>query len=73
MMSDQDAVYNKTTADYHSLNGYKMLMQCVTNSKKHKRPNKSRSYHLATANKTNNKTSAIRKNYKCFSRYYCSN
>lgn len=68
MMSDQDVVSNKTTADYRSLNGYIKLMQCATNSKKHKKSNKSRSCRSTVANKTINITSAIHKNYKNYSR-----
>jgi len=68
MMSDQNAVCNKTTADYRSLNGYIKLMQCATNSKKHRKQNKSRLSRSTTVNKTTNATSAIHKNYKCYSR-----
>jgi len=70
MMSDQDVVYNKTTNDYRSLNGYIKLMQCATNSKKHKKSNKSRFSRPTIANRTTNITSAIHKNYKCYSGYY---
>lgn len=68
MMTDQDVVSNKTTSDYRSLNGYIKLMQCATNSKKHKKSNKSRSCRSTVANKTINITSAIHKNYKNYSR-----
>ncbi|XP_022167341.1 uncharacterized protein LOC111031611 isoform X2 [Myzus persicae] len=67
MMSDQEVTPNKTTADYHLLNGYIKLMQCATNSKKNKKSNKSRSYRPTAANKTINITSAIQKNYKNYS------
>lgn len=68
MMSDQEVVPNKTTADYRSLNGYIKLMQCATNSKKYKKSNKSRSYRPIAANKNINIPSAIQKNYKNYSR-----
>lgn len=68
MMSDQEVTSNKTTADYRSLNGYIKLMQCATNSKKHKKSNKSRSYRTTAANKTINIASASQRNYKNYSR-----
>lgn len=68
MMSDQD-VSNKTTADYCSLNGYIKLMQCASNSKKHKKSNKNRLCRPTIGNRTiNNISSVIQKNYKNYSR-----
>jgi len=68
MMSDQDVMSSKNNTDYHPLNGYIKLMQCATNSKKHKKSNKSRSCRPMGANRTINSTSTAHKNYKNYSR-----
>lgn len=68
LMSDQDVASNKTTADYRSLNGYIKLMQCATNSKKHKKSIKNRSGRLISTNRTIN-IASMHKNYKNYSRY----
>lgn len=69
MMTDQDVVSNKTTSDYCSFNGYRQLMQCAINSKKHKKSNKSLSCRSILANKTIKRTSAFHKNYKNYKNY----
>lgn len=68
MMSDQEVVSTKTTADYRSLNGYIKLMQRATNSRKHIKSTKSNLCRSAATNRNFNITSTNKKNYKHYNR-----
>lgn len=68
MLSDQDIIPHKTSADYRAFNGYIKLMQCATNSKKHKKLNKIRSSRSSGTNKFTIPTLTTQKRYKNYSR-----